>query len=135
MKPPEIDVGIDECAKYVRLALEQKYGIKIEPGHAWDMRYSLKIIWPADGINYKEILKEGDVLGIYNPSSRHRTEACGEFDMKGNPRAYTHVGVYNGNGHVYHKLKDRIMSSSFREIEELGFSVKEVLRPISQSGD
>ena len=58
MKPPEIDVGIDECAKYVRLALEQKYGIKIEPGHAWDMRYSLKIIWPADGINYKEILKK-----------------------------------------------------------------------------
>ena len=69
------------------------------------------------------------------PSSRHMTEACDEFDMKGNLRAYTHVGVYNGNGHVYHKLKDRIMSSSFREIEELGFSVKEILRPISQSGD
>ncbi len=92
------------CSRYIRLSAKDLFGKNYPSGDAWDLR-------DKEGVeeirvnSYEDLkklfgsghLKQGMVLGIYNPKSRYNSRA----EKSG--AGYTHVALFLGekNGELY----------------------------------
>ena len=86
------------CSQYVRLVGEQLFGKKFSISHAWDRRYSDKLVVSSEDVlplkKFVEsgTLSHGMLIGIYSPGSLF--ESC--VDIRGERARYTHIGIYLG---------------------------------------
>ncbi len=129
----EDKVPANMCARYVRCAAEELFGIKYPVADAWDIR---------DDINVEEIkvdskntlenlakdgsLKEGMIVGFYNPNSKYNARA--EEDGAG----YTHVMIYLGKDEEKLFFADKFgkktrIKISLDEIIKSGLDAREVM--------
>lgn len=126
-------VPANMCARYVRCAAEELYGIKYPVADAWNIR---------DDSNVEEIkvdskntlenlakngsLKEGMIVGFYNPKSKYNSIA--EKDGAG----YTHVMLYLGKDGENLIFADKFGNKTrtkiaLDEINQSGLDAREVM--------
>ncbi len=126
-------VPANMCARYVRLAAEDLFGIKYPAVDAWDIRDDSKVEEiKIDSKNTLEnlakngFLKEGMIIGFYNPTSKYNTLA--EKDGAG----YTHVMLYLGKEDENLFFADKFGKKtrtkiSLDEITRSGLDAREVM--------
>ncbi len=128
-----VEVPANMCSRYVRYAAKDLFKIDYPAADAWDIR---------DGINVEEIkidskntletlvkdgsLKEGMVVGFYNPNSKYNARA--EKDGAG----YTHVMLYLGKDGEKLLFADKFGKKtrtkiSLDEITKSGLDAREVM--------
>lgn len=95
---PTTQLGLLQCSAYVRLAAGELFGKTFSISHAWNRRYSDRVVAELESFQdlkpliEKGVLERGMVLGIYNPLSSFNNN----LDFKGNPIQYTHNALYLG---------------------------------------
>jgi len=122
------------CATYALLAASDLYGKKFRWNDAWDMRYSNSVIAkiknPKDlaELADKGTLKEGMIIGTFNPRSRY----LGEKDKRGRPVKYTHLMLYigknnNGDLEFAHQFGPKIKKITLNQLHQKKLIPKEII--------
>ncbi|HLD15953.1 MAG TPA: hypothetical protein VJB94_05250 [Candidatus Nanoarchaeia archaeon] len=115
------------CSRFARLEAEKRFGIKYQPAHAWDRKYTDNVI-NLEGKTLDErfdegVLKPGMIVGLFNPNSLFLNGT----DKKGNLRAYTHVALCLARSQYTHQYGSEIRIDNEDELKNLGLSPVEIL--------
>lgn len=133
------------CARYSRFASEDIFGLKynydedVKPVKrgAWNYRhYNEGIVSMEKGFSLdsleklvdSRIIQPGMLVGIYNPKSKYRNGK----DVKGDKRAYTHIGVFlgedsEGKMKIAHQWGKKTQVNTIDWFYEKGLVPKEIL--------
>ena len=143
IKLPYFNIIPSHCSEYAKKAAKKLFNKeyvwdkeKKNGGAAWNLRYYNPIIEQLDSIGeIKELiidgrLKQGMIIGMYNPKSPHNRKK----DVTGNKVEYTHIMTYGGINkreiEFFHQLGSKIERANLNRIKELenkGWKVIEVL--------
>ncbi len=124
----------DRCSQYSRLAAKKLFGKEYNSGHAWNLRYSNKVVHEIQkqesikDLIIRDKLEPGMLIGVYQPRSSYKNRK----DEKGQKVKYTHVITYlglnnQGKPEFVNQLGRRIQRITDEDFSKKKFTPKEII--------
>ena len=131
---PDYEFNKDNCAMGARLIARDIFGMKYAECAAWDRLKKDKILAQVNSFEELEQLaesghlKEGMIIGIFNPDSRRKEKYTAGF---------THNAVYLGkseeNGHLFaHNLEDPLFIENTEQLRNRKYEPRYIFAPKEQ---